>query len=67
MKLAELKRITLTGDFGDLEYAGNDLIMPINNFLGERIGTVTFYDVEGDIPLEDINESELEVNYFDFM
>lgn len=68
MTYAELRRMTLSGNYGDLTYDGDDLVMPIlDGTSGDKIGVVTFENVlDYDTPLEDIDVDELEVKSFDF-
>lgn len=67
MTFTDLRRITLNNAYGELTYDGDDLVMPIMNSFGDKVGTVEFYD---DLPdgtlLEDVDTDKLEVKYFDF-
>lgn len=66
MTFAELKRMTLSGNYGDIVIEGNDIVMPIFNGLGDRIGIVTF-DLPDDVDfLEELDVDELIVKSFDF-
>ena len=68
MTYAELRRMTLSGNYGDLTYDGDDLVMPIlDGTSGDKIGVVMFEnDLDYDTPLEDVDVDELEVKSFDF-
>lgn len=66
MTYAELRRMTLSGNYGDIDVAGNDIVMPILDSFGDEIGFVTFYSPDGVESLEDIDIDELEVKSFDF-
>ena len=68
MTYAELRRMTLSGNYGDLTYDGNDLVMPIlDDIAGDQTGVVTFEsDPDDDTPLEDIDVDSLIVQSFDF-
>lgn len=68
MTYTELKRMTLSGHYGDLAYDGNDLVMPIlDGIAGDQIGIVTFEsEPDDDTPLEDVDANSLIVKSFDF-
>lgn len=67
MTYAELRKMTLSGHYGDLAYDGNDLVMPIlDGTAGDQIGVVTFESADDDTPLEDVDVNSLIVKSFDF-
>lgn len=69
MTYAELRRMTLTGNYGDLDLAGDDLVMVIRDSFGDEIGLVTFEFPSGNdeiLELENVDVDKLVVKSFDF-